>query len=177
MEHFFLQLGWGTGYLLVWLLCLVGVILSGLSFSGTWLIVVAAFFASFLSGSEFPGGQTVCLFLALAVAVEIADFLAGAWGVKKRGGSRLAGLAALLGGLLGMIVGGFIPVLILGPLFGMFTGCFAAAFGVEYLRLNEKEKAAHIAWGAVIARVLMLCLKLSVTLGMVLVLFIGVIWK
>lgn len=177
MADFFTYVGFGSGYVLVWVLCLLGIILSGLSFSGTWLVWGGTILASFLSGVAFPGWKTVVFFLLLCLLVEVGDFLAGAWGVKKRGGSGMAGLGALVGSFVGLFLGSFIPVPILGTLFGMFAGCFAGAFGVEYFRLNEKKKAAHIAGGAVVARVLMLCLKLGVTLGMVVLLLIGVVIK
>ena len=173
MEQFWGHVGIVFGYAGVGVLCLGGILLSGLSFSGTWLVVLASLLGAYIVGDHFPGWKTVTAFILLATGAEVMDTLAGSWGVKRRGGSNLAGLAALLGGLLGMLAGSFIPVPILGSLLGMFAGCFLGAYWVESVRLKKKDHAARIARGAVLARVLMLCLKLGLTLAMALILIVG----
>ena len=175
MDAFWTHAGIFLGYLGIGVLCLGGILLSGLSFSGTWLVVLAAWLGTWVSGDEFPGWKTVAAFVLVSGAAEVMDTVAGSWGVKRRGGSNGAGLAALGGGLLGMLAGSLIPVPILGSLLGMFVGCFLGAYWVEVHRL-EKAHAAHIARGAVLARVLMLCVKLGLTLGMALVLLLGMIF-
>jgi uncharacterized protein YqgC (DUF456 family) len=104
--------------------------------------------------------------VAIAAAVEVAETFAGAWGVQKRGGSGWAGLAALAGGLLGMVLGSFV-VPPIGTLLGMLAGSFGLAYLVEYKRIQKKEHAAHVAMGAVLARLLMLFIKVAVTLGLI----------
>lgn len=161
-----------AGYLAVALLCAAGVIVSALTFSGTWLVLLATLLAAWLSGPEFPGWITVAVFALLCAAIEVVEVLAGLWGVQKRGGSKLAGFAALAGGLLGMFVGSFIPVPVLGTLAGMFAGSFGLAYYVERRRLSH-DQAAHIATGAVLARIAVLLLKVTATLGMIAALYIG----
>lgn len=175
MEAFWTHAGIFLGYLGIGVLCLSGVLLSGLSFSGTWLIVSAAWLGTWVGRDGFPGWKTVAAFALVSAVAEVMDTLAGSWGVKRRGGSNWAGIAALLGGLLGMLAGSLIPLPILGPLLGMFAGCFLGAYLVESGRL-EKAHAAHIARGAALARVLILCLKLGLTLGMALVLILGMVF-
>ena len=167
--------GTAGGYLVVALLCLSGALLSALSISGTWFVVGACMLSAWLSGPEFPGWITVVLFVAVAAAIEIAEAFAGALGIQKRGGSRGAGLAALGGGLLGLFVGAWIPIPLVGPLLGLFAGSFWAAYAVEKRRLGCETKAAHIARGAVLARLAILLLKLGVTLAMIAVLLAGVL--
>jgi len=168
MSEFFQQVGLWSGFALVWLLCFAGVILSAVSFSGTWVVAGAAALMTLLSKTGFPGWWIVALFLIISAVAEFFEAVAGAWGVKKRGGSSWASFAALCGGLLGMIVGGFIiPVFLVGNLIGMFAGSFAAAFAVERYRLKHDGKAASIAWGAVVARILVILFKLGATLGMI----------
>ena len=114
-----LRMGWtGAGLVLIALLCLAGVILSCLTISGTWLVSAAALLAMFLPIDTPPGIWTVIIFLVISGLVEAVEALAGAWGVTKRGGSRLAGAAALVGGLVGLVVGALIPPAILGSLAG-----------------------------------------------------------
>jgi hypothetical protein len=176
MQEFLIYLGIGSAYALIGLACLAGVFLSALSFSGTWLVLLATLGAAFLRGAAFPGWKTVALFAVISALVEVADTMAGAWGVKRRGGSGWASLAALVGGIAGMVAGSAVmPVF--GSIIGMFAGCFGGAFAVEYLRLAETERyqASHIARGALLARVLIICLKLGVTLAMVISLFAGIL--
>ena len=171
----FQNAGLATGYILVGLLCLAGLILSCLTISGTWLVLLATILAAFLGGPHFPGWITIVLFLVLAIFVEIVEWLAGLWGVQKRGGSKLAGFAAIVGGILGLFLGTLIPIPILGSLFGMFAGSFALAYAVEHHRLKVSSQALHIAWGTVIARILVLLLKVVITLSMIAYLAIGII--
>lgn len=164
----------GFGYLLVAGLCLVGLFLSCLSISGTWLVVLGTVLATFVSGAEFPGFGTVLLFVYLAVLVEVAENVSGFWGVKKRGGSGWAGLAALVGGLAGAFLGSLIPVPLVGTLLGMLAGSFGLVYLVELRRLRSHDPAMHIAVGAVLARMFVVLLKVIMTLAMSIWLFVGV---
>lgn len=169
LQHAGVWLGW----VLVGVLCLGGVALACISLSGTWLVVLAAALAAALSGPAFPGVRTVVAFLALSVLIEALEVLAGYWGVTRRGGSRLAGLAALGGGLLGLFAGTLIPIPLIGNLIGMLLGSFGCTYAVEVRRLRSRGDAAHIARGAVLARVLVIFLKVAATLGMTAFLLLG----
>ena len=59
--------------------------------------------------------------------------------------------------------------------FGMLIGSFALAFLSEKRRLGHDGQAAHIAWGAVLARLFILFIKTTLTLAMSLVLLVGLI--
>jgi hypothetical protein len=165
--------GAGLGYAVVVVLCLVGLILSCVSLSGTWVVLAGALLAKFLSAGEFPGWAALGVMAAVSVLVEVAEFFAGTWGVTRRGGSGLAGFMALVGGIAGLFLGALIPIPILGSLLGMTIGSFTLVFLVEQRRLRQKGAAAHIAWGAVLARMLMIMLKVAATLGMIAYLALG----
>jgi uncharacterized protein YqgC (DUF456 family) len=159
-------------FILTALLCLIGLLLSTLAFSGTWIVLLAALITKFSIG--FPNLGTLIAFAGLCIAAEVIEALAGFLGVQKRGGSKLAGLAALIGGLVGAGVGtGIFPIL--GTFAGMILGSFGAAFLTEWLRLKHHEQAAHIAWGTVWARLAVLFLKTALTLGMSIWLLAGLI--
>lgn len=160
-------------YSFIGLLCLSGFILSCLSLSGTWLVLLATGLAAWFNGSGFPGIGTLILFLLVCVGVEILEAMAAAWGVQKRGGSKAAGWAALGGGFLGLLLGGLIPIPILGNLIGMMAGSFGGAFWVEHARMKQADRATHIAIGAVLARLSVIFLKVGITLTMICVLLIG----
>ncbi len=167
-------LGTGLGVVAIVLLCAVAVVLSCVSISGTWVVLGAAVIAILMRGETgFPGWLTLVVFLLLSIVVEVAEAVAGSWGVVKRGGSKLAGLVSLIGGLLGLVVGVLIPIPIIGPLIGMLALSFGSVFMVEHWRLKHIEHAANIAWGAVWARILVIFLKVIITLGMSAVLLIG----
>ena len=123
---------------------------------------------------QFPGILTIVIFAVISGLTEVAEFVAGAYGVTKLGGSKLAGLAAVAGGILGLFVGVLIPIPIVGSLIGMLAGSFALAYIVERYNMKKMEDAATIAAGAVIARILMIFVKTFVTLGMASYLFIRI---
>ena len=72
-----------------------------------------------------------------------------------------------------MILGSGIPVPVLGNLIGMIMGSFLLAFLVEHNRMKKVEHAAHVATGAVIARLSVIFLKITATLAMTFALAIG----
>jgi uncharacterized protein YqgC (DUF456 family) len=123
----------------------------------------------------FPGPATLLVFAGLSILVEAGEFLAGSWGVTRRGGSTGAGWAALIGGLLGLSLGTFIPIPLAGNLLGMGLGSFGFVYAVERVRLRRSGPAAHIAMGAVVARLAILLVKVLATLGMTAWLGIGLL--
>lgn len=176
MESFWQYLEAVAVYGLIGLLCFGGVLGSCIAFSGTWLVVAATGIAALYRPDGFPSWWIVVGFAVLCAAIEIIEFFASAWGVQKRGGSKLAGVAAVVGGVIGMLLGSLIPVPIVGSVLGMVLGSFGLAYAVEYNRLKKREQATHIATGAVIARISMVLLKVVASLGMALVLILGMLF-
>jgi uncharacterized protein YqgC (DUF456 family) len=171
-----------AGIFLAWaacaLLCLGGLVLSALSISGGWLVLGAALGAALLTGpGEFPGWPALLGMLAVCAAVDIIEWFAASWGVRRRGGSRAAGWMALLGGIGGMVLGTlFIPIPILGGLVGMMACSFSLVYWTEKRRLQHTTHAAHIATGAVLASLSVLLLKVVATSGLVLWLAAGLLF-
>lgn len=169
-----------AGIVLAWtacaLLCLGGLLLSVFSISGTWLVFGAALGAALLTGSgEFPGGLALLAFGAACAAVDVIEWFAASWGVRRRGGSAAAGGLALLGSLVGALLGGM-AVPILGSLAGMLLGSFTFVYLAERRRLKKNSPAAHIARGAVLAGISVLFLKVAATAGLVLCLAAGLLF-
>jgi uncharacterized protein YqgC (DUF456 family) len=168
-----------AGVFLAWtacaLLCLGGLILAVFSISGTWLVLGAAIGAALLTGpGEFPGWPALLAFGAVCAAVDIIEWFAAAWGVRRRGGSAAAGWMALLGSLAGAILGGMI-VPVLGSLVGMLLGSFALVYLPDRRRLQRADQAAHVARGAVLAGISGLLLKILATAALVLWLAAGLL--
>jgi len=167
--------GLGVAAVVVTALCLSGVVLSCLSISGTWLVVLGTVIAAIVRRGAFPGFWTILVFVVLSALVEVAEAFAGTWGVVRKGGSRVAGVAALAGGVAGMVLGALIPIPVFGPIIGMLAGGFLLVYVVERHRLKASGKAADIAWGVVVSRVFVTVLKVVVTLGMIGSLSIGIL--
>ncbi len=168
-----------AGVFLAWtacaLLCLGGLILAVFSISGTWLVLGAAIGAALLTGpGKFPGWPALLAFGAVCAAVDVIEWFAAAWGVRRRGGSAAAGWMALLGSLAGAILGGMV-VPVLGSLVGMLLGSFALVYVTERRRLQRADHAAHVARGAVLAGISVLLLKVLATAGLVLWLALGLL--
>ena len=176
-----MALSWlaGGGAVLGWtactLLCLAGLLLAAVSISGTWLVLAAAALAASLTGpGRFPGGPVLAGMAAACAAVDLIEWFAAAWGVRRRGGSRAAGWLALLGSIAGAILGGFV-VPVLGSLVGMMVGSFVLVYWAEQRRLRHAARAAHIATGAVLAAMSVLILKVLATSALVLWLAAGLL--
>ena len=168
-----------AGVFLAWaacaLLCLGGLALSVFSISGTWLVLGATIGAALLTGpDQFPAWPALAGFFAVCAAVDVVEWFAASWGVRRRGGSAAAGWMALLGSLAGAILGGMV-VPVLGSLVGMMAGSFALVFLAERRRLRKSDRAAHIAAGAVLAGMSVLLLKVAATAGLVLWLAAGLL--
>ena len=169
-----------AGIFLAWaacgVLCLGGLLLAVFSISGTWLVLGAAIGAALLTGpDQFPGWPALVAFGAVCAAVDIIEWFAASWGVRRRGGSAAAGWMALLGSLGGAILGGMV-VPVLGSLVGMMLGSFALVYLAELRRLKKNAPAAHIARGAVLAGISVLLLKVAATAGLVLWLAAGLLF-
>jgi uncharacterized protein YqgC (DUF456 family) len=178
---FDLLLSWlaAGGVFLGWtaciLLCLGGLLLAVFSISGTWLVLAAAALAAVLTGpAQFPGWPVIIGMAAVCAAVDIIEWFAASWGVRRRGGSRAAGWLALLGTIAGAILGGMV-VPILGSLVGMMIGSFALVYWSENRRLRHTAHAAHIATGAVLAAMSVLILKVLATSALTLWLTAGLL--
>jgi uncharacterized protein YqgC (DUF456 family) len=170
LHHIALWAGWGG----VVLLATLGLLLSCVGLSGGYVIAAAAALAVPLSGPEFPGWGVPLGFALAAGTVDAVEWMASHWGVRRRGGSRLAGFAAMGGGLLGLVLGSMLlPVV--GTFLGMLAGSFGLAYAVERHRLQASAPAAHIATGAVLACVAMLMLKVALALVLVAVLAGGIL--
>lgn len=177
MEPFLHESGWWLGHSGAVLFCLAGILISLFSFTGSWLVVLASLLLFWLRDDGAVTGSMIIWFIVISILVELFDFFAGNVGIARRGGSRAAGWAALAGGLIGMVFGSFIPVPVLGSLIGMCAGSFAFAFAVEHRRLQQHRKAAHIARGAVWARLGVMFVKVTATLGMTAALWGAILFK
>ena len=144
---------------------------------GNWMIVgLAALFVSAVPPAANGQGLTweaVGLLLGLALAGELMETVAGAYGAGKRGGSRRAMFLAVIGTIVGSLMGavGGLPLPVAGPVLGALIGgacgAFAGAWLGEMWKHGLADKSISVGWGALIGRVLGTIGKLAVGAVMV----------
>ena len=100
-----------------------------------------AIYHFFLNDSILSQGFFISLVL-ITILIQLADFLANEYFVKKSGGNNLSILGAFLG-----LIGGMI---FLGPL-GLIIGPFFGVLLVEYLNNRNRDKSLKIAFSTLLA--------------------------
>ncbi|WP_425436705.1 DUF456 domain-containing protein [Paenibacillus donghaensis] len=102
----------------------------------------------------------------IVVALFIADYVVGAWGVKKFGGSR----ASVIGSTIGIIIGPFVI-----PAFGLIIGPFLGAFIGELIAGSNASKAAKVGAGSMLGLLSSTVVKIVLQLIMVILFFIWIV--
>ena len=99
---------------------------------GTWLFLGLALAVELGDGLYLPvedratfAREVWITGLGLAVLGEVLEFVAGAIGVKKGGGSRRGLVGALVGGVLGVFL---TPLFVFVPVFGVFLAVLLGTF-------------------------------------------------
>jgi uncharacterized protein YqgC (DUF456 family) len=106
------------------------------------------------------GWVTAVVLLLLALLGELLEFLAGAMGVTRAGGSRRGAVMALAGSLAGGMVGLFVgvPIPMIGPVLGAVllagVGAFAGAVLGEQWKGRSLEESVKIGESAFWGRLL-----------------------
>ena len=139
-----------------------------LGLPGNWglaaMAVALAYFANDTSHIAIHS-PSVAAILLLAILGEVAEFVAGAAGVKQLGGSKRGGALAILGSVIGAVAGVFIgvPVPVVGSLIAALLFGGAGAFGGAVVgeRWSGKEwnDCLRIGWGALWGKLLGTLLK------------------
>ena len=114
-----------------------GWVLTLLSMPGNWLMVAATVLYVALAPVEpnsrlAIGWPLVGVLAVLAILGEVVEFVAGAAGVAKAGGSRRGAVLAIAGSLVGAIAGVFIgvPIPVVGSMIGaVLFACIGAMAG------------------------------------------------
>lgn len=172
----------------LFLLCLINVVSwtsNLLSLPGNWIIVLAtAIYAYFFpeSAGSGIGWMGLAILVALAIAGEILEFVAGAAMAGKRGASRRAMALAVVGTMLGSLLGAIftIPIPVLGPIVGALAGgavgAFCGAWLGELWKGKSVEEGMRVGTGAMLGRLLGTSGKLLVGAVMVVVATVDAIY-
>ncbi len=115
--------------------------------------------------------NTLFILGALAIIVQLFDYIVPAWGAKKFGGSR----AGVWGSIIGLIIGIFF--LPLGPfgIIGILGGPFCGALVGELIAGKDTDRAFKAAFGTFIGFIAGTLMKLTVSV-IITVFFIMEIW-
>ena len=128
-------------YLILAVMMFVGLFLNIVGLPGLWLMVAAhAVYALATGWNVYVGWPSLIALLALGVAAEVVEFVAGAAGSKAAGGRRRGMIGAIVGGLVGAVFfTGLVPIPIVGTIIGVCIGTFLGAAIAEY----SGKGAAH----------------------------------
>lgn len=149
--------------LLLAVVLLVGWVTQLIGMPGNWLIVLAAALYAWLLPADAPaaiGWNTVIALAVLAVVGEVVELVAGAAGVAKVGGSRRSAVLALVGSMIGGIlgIGVGLPIPLVGSLIAavLFAGlgALAGAFIGESWLGRDFDTSVNVGKAAFVGRVL-----------------------
>ena len=124
---------------------------------GTPLILLGALIYAVATDFQPVDGWRLLLLAGLSIVAYTLDYLSGALGTSKLGGSRWAMIGAVGGGVVGLF---------LGPL-GILIGPIAGAVAVELIYRKDILVALKSGAGAVIGVFLGIVAKLSIAVVMV----------
>ncbi len=125
--------------------CLMCVALAAAGLPGIWLMGLAAL-SMRLWKPELAEWWVIGATLGIALVGEILEFVAGAAGARKAGGSKRAALGAIVGGVVGAIAGTvLIPVPLAGTILGSALGSAGGAVGMELTLRRMPGEAPRVA--------------------------------
>ncbi len=132
---------------------------------GIPLVFLAILGYGWYEGFNVISVHYIAIMGALTLLSVLVDYIAGVWGAKRAGSSRLG----MLGAGLGIVVG-----LFFGPV-GILVGPWLGAFVGEYLVLRDVSQAVNVATGTVIGIFAGMAFKVLLGIGM-LISFVVVIF-
>jgi uncharacterized protein len=103
---------------------------------GIWVMVGTTALVAWwrhAAGAPMFGVPVLVTIIALALASELAEFMAASAGTRSAGGTRKGAWGALLGSFVGALAGTLIPIPVLGSLIG---ACAGAAIGACIFELR-----------------------------------------
>ena len=131
--------------------------LNAIGLPGNWFVVALAATYSYFTPGERRLDISVATIVGLVILAalgEAIEFLAGALGASKAGGSKRGAVLALVGSMIGGIAGIFVPIPVIGSIVCASLGALAGAVLGEQWKgrdLDESLSIGHAAfWGRLI---------------------------
>jgi uncharacterized protein len=120
---------------------------------GTWLMVLVTAVLTWWQPDYVQVSWTVLSMAAgLAALGEVLEFVLGAAGSRRAGGSRRAAALAIVGSLVSGILGTALPVPIVGTLIGACLGAFAGSLLGDLWAGRPLFLSFEAGWGAAVGR-------------------------
>ena len=147
----------------IWL-WLAAATLIALGFAGTILpalpgpplVFAGLVLAAWIDDFQKVGTVTLALLGALTLLSSLIDLMAGVYGAKRLGASRLAVAGAAAGTIIGIFFG--IPGLVLGPFLGALSG--------EFLARGNAFRAGRVAFGTWLGMLIAIAVKAALIFAM-----------
>jgi uncharacterized protein YqgC (DUF456 family) len=139
------------GYIVFYVALGIGVLLTPLGLSGTWVILIASVIFGWATGFESITAQTLGILALIAVALEVLEYLLAVKLAQKLGTPKQASWAAVAGGIIGGIWGTLI-VPVLGSLIGALAGVFLGATIWEMIQGKSPSEVSQAGRGALLGR-------------------------
>ncbi len=130
------------------ILGLLGPICTLIGLPGAWLLISLALLGQWAAPDTF-NWWTLGSCVGLAMVGEALELAAGAAGSRQGGGSRRAGLGAIIGGVVGAIAGAAFPPIIGAIIWGVVGAGVGAVVG-EFTTGNRAWRS-HLAIGSAAA--------------------------
>jgi uncharacterized protein len=159
-------------YILLLLITLCGWFLVLLLLPGLFLMTAAAAGYAAVTRGHFIGWRMLLFLLILTLIAELMEGYVGKFALHRAGGGRGAAYGAAVGGAAGGIFLTFIPVPIIGTIFGVCLGAFLGAAAMELLGGSGHRHSLGVGMGAVHARIGGIVVKLAI--GFLLLVLIAV---
>lgn len=147
------------------------------SLPGNWLMLMFAIVYKMVVPAEAVprlSWTVVALCALLAILGEVWEFMAGAAGAARQGGSPRGAVMAIVGSLAGSIGGALVgvPVPVVGPMIGALVGGAVGAFAGAYIGEHRKPhlERMSISKGALLGRLFGTAGKLGFGLLMLVIL-------
>ena len=145
---------------------------------GIWLMALSTGLVAWWRWDEgMFNVWTLVAVLVLAFLSEVLEFVAGAAGTKKMGGSARGAVAAMAGGVVGALAGTvLVPVPVFGSLIGAIGGAALGAWAVELMSGRRMHEAVRSGAGAGIGTMAGAVIKLGFGVAVWLVIAVAAFW-
>ena len=131
------------------------------SFPANWFIILILGVWSWFTPQSSFTPNTLFVFVGVALAGEVVEFVLQIVGARKYGASSSGNWGAFAGAISGAILGA--PFLLgLGALLGAVAGAYVGCLGVELLNERSYAEAKRAAVGAMIGKVLGMAVKIGI---------------
>lgn len=133
---------------------------------GAPLLLGGLVLAAWAEGWQSVGLGTIVVLAVLAAATYGVDFLAGAFGARRVGASRLAVVGSVLGGLAGLFFG----------IVGALTGPFLGAAAGELAARRDPGRAGRVGLAVSLGVALGAAAKIAIGVAMVGIFLVARLW-